>query len=187
LPKTFPARSLERYARLVIKDVSDEPSIAQRLGRPPGGPIEARAGIRASITGKACHFERHAVIVHAGDRPADHHDGPHFVGIVGNRQRELVAAWWLVVPVMPQDESLCFVMLARDHSELRLGHYSPSVVSLHHVSLKRIASNWPWHNGLSQPPDERKRCSGSKAEKAIENSDADRRNHAEKPKVVLML
>jgi len=43
-----------------------------------------------------------------GDRPADHHHGPHLLFLVGHAKRELVAARRLVVPVVLRDERYCF-------------------------------------------------------------------------------
>jgi hypothetical protein len=100
LTDASPASGSQRHTRLARQDVRDQPQIAESKRRPPRRPVEHRTSVAGAVRGDPCNFEGQSIIEKSCDRPTDNGNAANTSLGVTYRQTELVAANYVMVPVM---------------------------------------------------------------------------------------
>jgi hypothetical protein len=99
-PKAAPPARFQRCAWLTVEYVRDELRVPERLCGPPRSTVQAAARIWASIACEPCEFKRPAIVITAGHRPSNHAHATDSAGFVCDGERELVAHWRTMMPMM---------------------------------------------------------------------------------------
>ncbi len=113
ISNTLPPRREKRYPRLRVENISNKSLVPQSEGRSSRCAVKKRARIPRSIRCDSQHFQRQPIVEHSRHRTPNDCDPDHRISKTA-RERKLVTDYLAMVAMMPQDEDVGLIEIARE-------------------------------------------------------------------------